>query len=48
MITNVDDIRHIPASQQAVIDKCYQLCETVEDIRRLGEKQSKGKVIITP
>ena len=31
-----------------VIDRCYPLGETGEALRRLGEKQSKGKVIITP
>ncbi len=31
-----------------VIDRCYPLSEAGEAIRRLGEKQSKGKVIITP
>lgn len=31
-----------------VIDGCYPLSETGEAIRRLGEKRSKGKVIITP
>lgn len=31
-----------------IIDRCYPLSETGEAIRRLGEKQSKGKVIITP
>lgn len=31
-----------------VIDKCYPLHETGEALRRVGEKQSKGKVIITP
>ncbi len=31
-----------------VIDWCYPLGETAEAIRRLGEKQSRGKVIIAP
>lgn len=31
-----------------VIDRCYPLGETGEALRRLGEKRSKGKVIITP
>ena len=31
-----------------VIDRCYPLSEAGEALRRLGEKCSKGKVIITP
>ena len=31
-----------------VIDGCYPLSETGEALRRVGDKQSKGKVIITP
>ncbi len=31
-----------------VIDGCYPLAEAGEALRRIGEKQSKGKVIITP
>lgn len=31
-----------------VIDRCYPLSEAGEALRRLGEKQSKGKVVITP
>jgi NADPH:quinone reductase-like Zn-dependent oxidoreductase len=31
-----------------VIDGCYPLSEAGEALRRLGEKRSKGKVIITP
>jgi NADPH:quinone reductase-like Zn-dependent oxidoreductase len=31
-----------------VIDGCYSLDEAPEALRRLGEKRSKGKVIITP
>ncbi|MHC4219510.1 MAG: NAD(P)-dependent alcohol dehydrogenase [Planctomycetota bacterium] len=31
-----------------IIDRCYPLSETGEAIRRLGEKHSQGKVIITP
>jgi NADPH:quinone reductase-like Zn-dependent oxidoreductase len=31
-----------------VIDRCYPLAEAAEALRRVGEKQSKGKVIITP
>ena len=30
-----------------VIDRCYPLSEAAEALRRIGEKQSKGKVIIT-
>ncbi|HEX2444746.1 MAG TPA: NAD(P)-dependent alcohol dehydrogenase [Vicinamibacterales bacterium] len=31
-----------------VIDKCFPLREAGEALRRVGDKQSKGKVIITP
>ncbi len=31
-----------------VIDGCYPLSETGEALRRVGDKQSRGKVIITP
>ncbi len=31
-----------------VIDRCYPLEETGEAIRRLGEKRSRGKVLVTP
>jgi NADPH:quinone reductase-like Zn-dependent oxidoreductase len=31
-----------------VIDGCYPLSEADEALRRLGEKRSRGKVIITP
>jgi NADPH:quinone reductase-like Zn-dependent oxidoreductase len=31
-----------------VVDRCFPLSETGEAIRRLGEKRSKGKVIIRP
>ena len=31
-----------------VIDGCYPLSDTGEALRRVGDKQSKGKVIITP
>ncbi len=31
-----------------VIDGCYPLAEAGEALRRVGDKQSKGKVIITP
>ncbi len=30
-----------------IIDRCYPLSEAAEALRRIGEKQSKGKVIIT-
>ncbi len=48
-----DDLTHMGELFEAgkvvpVIDGCYPLSETGEAIRRLGEKQSKGKVIITP
>lgn len=31
-----------------VIDRCYPLSEAAEALRRVGEKQSRGKVLITP
>ena len=31
-----------------VIDGCYPLSEAAEALRRIGEKHSKGKVVITP
>ena len=31
-----------------VIDACYPLHEAAEALRRIGQKQSKGKVVITP
>ncbi len=30
-----------------VIDGCYPLSEAAEALRRIGEKHSKGKVVIT-
>jgi len=48
-----DDLTHMTELFEAgtvvpVIDRCYPLREAGEAIRRLGEKRSKGKVIITP
>jgi NADPH:quinone reductase-like Zn-dependent oxidoreductase len=31
-----------------VIDRCYPLAEAGDALRRLGEKQSLGKVLVTP
>jgi NADPH:quinone reductase-like Zn-dependent oxidoreductase len=31
-----------------VIDGCYPLSETAAALRRVGEKESRGKVVITP
>jgi NADPH:quinone reductase-like Zn-dependent oxidoreductase len=48
-----DDLVHMAELFEAgkvvpVIDRCYPLAEAAEALRRVGEKQSKGKVIITP
>ena len=48
-----DDLTYITELFEAgkvvpVIDKCFPLREAGEALRRVGEKQSKGKVIITP
>ncbi len=48
-----DDLMHMCELFEAgkvvpVIDGCYPLSETGEALRRLGDKQSNGKVIITP
>lgn len=48
-----DDLVHMGELFEAgkvvpVIDGCYPLSETGEALRRVGDKQSKGKVIITP
>jgi NADPH:quinone reductase-like Zn-dependent oxidoreductase len=31
-----------------VIDGCYPLRETAAALRRVGQKESRGKVVITP
>ncbi len=48
-----EDLTHMTELFEAgtvvpVIDGCYPLGETGEALRRLGDKHSKGKVIITP
>ncbi len=48
-----DDLEHLAGLIEAgeivpVIDRCYPLGETAEALRRVGEKQSLGKVIINP
>ncbi len=48
-----EDLTHMTELFEAgkvvpVIDGCYPLAETGEALRRVGDKQSKGKVIITP
>ena len=48
-----EDLTHMTELFEAgtvvpIIDGCYPLSETGEALRRLGDKQSKGKVIITP
>ncbi len=51
--TSREDLTHMKELFEAgkvvpVIDGCYPLAEAGEALRRLGDKHSKGKVIITP
>jgi NADPH:quinone reductase-like Zn-dependent oxidoreductase len=48
-----DDLTHMTKLFESkkvvpIIDGCYPLAEASEALRRVGEKHSKGKVIITP
>lgn len=49
---NIKDLQHIAelvaaGEIVAVIDTCYPLAETAVALRRLGENQALGKIIIT-
>jgi len=51
--SNRNDLLHMAELFEAgkvvpIIDSCYPLSEAAEALRRIGEKRSKGKVIITP